>query len=131
VADPPHGVDAALLALIFQYYDHSLEYLSKEMWRTAMALSIEAPGTPNGRRYTELDGRLSAQVTELIGALQARGEVRSDIDPSALGEVVFNNLNQMFIEFVKDDSMTLETLRNRVAAQTRPLAQLIATEESS
>jgi hypothetical protein len=45
--------------------------------------------------------------------------------------VVFNNLNLMFIEFVKDDSMTLETLRNRVAAQTRPLAQLIATEESS
>ena len=129
VADPPHGVDAALLALIFQYYDHSLEYLSKEMWRTAMALSIEAPGTPNGRRYTELDGRLSAQVTELIGALQARGEVRSDIDPSALGEMVFNNLNQMFIEFVKDDSMTLETLRNRVAAQTAPLARLVATKE--
>jgi len=44
VANPPDGVEAALLALIFQYYDHSLEYLNKEMWRTAMALSIEAPG---------------------------------------------------------------------------------------
>jgi hypothetical protein len=32
----------------------------------------------------------------------------------------------MFIEFVKDDDMTLDTLRARVAAQTRPLARLIA-----
>ena len=36
VADPPKGVCEALLALIFGYYDHSLKYLSKEMWRSAM-----------------------------------------------------------------------------------------------
>jgi AcrR family transcriptional regulator len=127
VADPPRNVEAALLALIFQYYDHSLEYLSKEMWRTAMALSIEAPGTPNGRRYSELDQQLAAQVTALVAALQARGEVRADLDAAALGAVIFNNLNQMFIAFVTDEDMTLETLRARVAAQTRPLARLIAT----
>lgn len=124
VADPPAGAEAAILELIFQYYDHSLEYLSKEMWRSAMALSIEAPGTPNGRHYSDLDQRLAAQVSELVAALQARGEIRPDLDARALGEVLFNNLNQMFIEFVKDDGMTLETLRARVAAQTIPLARL-------
>jgi AcrR family transcriptional regulator len=128
VANPPRGVDAALLALIFGYYDHSLEYLSKEMWRTAMALSIEAPGTPNGQHYSDLDRRLSAQVTDLIAALQARGEVRADLDARALGELLFNNLNQMFIEFVKDDDMTLESLKARVADQTRPVARLIAAD---
>lgn len=126
VADPPRGAGEAILALIFGYYDHSLEYLSKEMWRTAMALSIEAPGTPNGRRYTELDQRLARQVTDLVEALQARGEVRPDLDAAALGELLFNNLNQMFIEFVKDDDMTLDTLRARVAAQTLPVARLIS-----
>ena len=131
VADPPRGADAALLALIFQYYDHSLEYLSKEMWRMAMALSIEAPKTPNGRRYSELDQRLAEQVTDLVRALQARGEVRAELDARALGELIFNNLNQMFIEFVKDDAMTLDTLRDRVAAQTRPLANLIAGGRSA
>lgn len=131
VADPPAGVEAALLALIFQYYDHSLEYLSKEMWRSAMALSIEAPETPNGRRYTELDGRLATQVIDLIAALQRRGEVRRDIDAARFGQVVFNNLNQMFIEFVKDDSMTLDTLRDRVAGQMRPLAALLAAEDAA
>ena len=127
VANPPRGVEDALLALIYAYYDHSLEYLSKEMWRIAMALSIEAPGTPNGKRYTQLDQRLSEQVIDLIRALQNRGEVAAHVDAAALGQVVFNNLNQMFIEFVKDDAMTLQTLRARVAVQTRPLARLIDT----
>lgn len=125
LADPPQAVDDALLALIFAYYDHSLVYLTKEMWRTAMALAIEAPGTPNGRRYFELDQRLASQMTDLVKALQNRGTVRQDLDPGPFGVLLFNNLNQMFLEFVKDDDMSLEVLRRRVAAQTRPLAQLI------
>ena len=38
---PPEGVQAAIMALISVYYDHSLQYLSKEMWRSAMALSVD------------------------------------------------------------------------------------------
>ena len=130
VADPPADVAEALLALIFGYYDHSLEYLSKAMWRHAMALSIETPETPNGRRYTELDRRLAAQVTEMIAALQARGSVRADIDARTMGEVVFNTLNQLFIEFVKDDAQTLDELRVAVSAQVRPLARLMGAQVS-
>lgn len=127
VAAPPPGVQDALCTLIFSYYDHSLEYLSKEMWRSAMALSIEAAATPNGQRYTELDQWLTAQVTDMIVALQKRGNVRADIDPVAMGQVIFNNLNQMFIEFVKDDNATLTDLRNDVTRQMQPISDLIAS----
>jgi AcrR family transcriptional regulator len=127
VADPPHGVETALLTLIFGYYDHSLEYLSKEMWRSAMALSIEAPGTRNGQLYSRLDDHLAKQVTELIAALQDRGDIRPSLDARALGALIFNNLNQNFIDFVKDDTMSLETLRRRLAKQTRPLALVLAS----
>ena len=127
VADPPRGAGEAILELVFCYYDHSLNYLSKEMWRAAMALSIEEPCTPQGRRYNELDRRLAAQVKDLIATLQRRGEVRSDLSAVALGDLVFNNLNMMFIEFVKDDDMTLEGLRASLAAQMRPFAEFIST----
>jgi AcrR family transcriptional regulator len=123
LADPPLDVEAALRQLIWQYYDHSLEYLTKEMWRAAMALSIEAPGTPQGRRYAELDARLTDQVARLVSGLQARGQLREDLDARALGEVLFNNLNAMFIEFAKDDGMTLAALKERVARQLHPLCQ--------
>ena len=129
IAAPPADVAEAVLRLVFGYYDHSLEYLSKEMWRRAMALAIEAPETPNGRRYLELDRRLAGQVTALLRTLQARGALRGDVDPAAFGQLVFNDLNMEFIEFVKDDAMTLADLRARLAGQIRPLARLIATTE--
>ena len=75
VASPPMNVEEALKALIDQYYDHSLVYLSKAMWRTAMAIAIQQPETPLSRRYTELDGRLCEQVVELVAMLQRKGVV--------------------------------------------------------
>ncbi|WP_300034587.1 TetR/AcrR family transcriptional regulator [uncultured Roseobacter sp.] len=126
VHDPPGDAARAILALVFSYYDHSLEYLSKEMWRTAMALSIEAPGTRNGQLYNALDRRLAAQVTGLVEKLQHRGDIAEHHDSRALGALLFNNLNQNFIDFVKDDSMSLERLCETVAAQTEPLVRLMA-----
>lgn len=126
VADPPEGVHEAIDTLISVYYDHSLQYVSKEMWRTAMALSIEAPHTPNGARYSDLDRALAAQVVALIVRLQNRGEVTTGLDAQALGEVLFNNLNAMFMEFVKDDDMALATLKTHVARHTGLLARLIS-----
>lgn len=131
VADPPLDVAEALRQLVEQYYDHSLVYLSKEMWRAAMAISIQQPDTPLSRRYTELDSHLCAQVCELIETLQARGIVQPDVNAARMGEVVFNNLNMMFMEFCKMDAMSLEELKARVNAQHQPLATLIGTARTA
>ncbi|WP_171124731.1 MULTISPECIES: TetR/AcrR family transcriptional regulator [unclassified Ruegeria] len=126
LANPPQRVDDALLALIYQYYDHSLEYLSKEMWRAAIAHSIEHPNTPSGRRYAEQDRRLAAQVTELIRVLQGRKLVRQNLIATDLGTLIFGALNQAFIEFVKQDDITLVQLRTQIAAQIAPVASLMS-----
>jgi hypothetical protein len=39
--------------------------------------------------------------------------------------MIFNTLNAMFIDFVKDDGMTTDTLKARLAAHIRPLARLM------
>jgi AcrR family transcriptional regulator len=127
VENPPATTLAALQTLINQYYDHSLVYLSKEMWRTAMAISIQQPESPFSRRYTELDSRLCDQVSMLVQKLQLRGAVMPGIDAAAVGQMVFNNLNLMFIEFAKDETMPLDALKEKVARQTRPLANLISS----
>jgi AcrR family transcriptional regulator len=126
VADPPADIARALGDLLAIYFDHSLYYLSKEMWRTAMAISIEAPGTPFSARYTELDSLLAAQVCDLIMELQRKGYARTDIDAAAVGQLLFNNLNQMFIEFVKVESMSFADLHAITARQNAPIAELLA-----
>ena len=60
-------------------------------------------------------------MTELIVALQARGEVQAHLDAGAMGQIVFNNLNQMFIEFVKDDDMTLDAFGKSSPPRPAPL----------
>jgi len=126
VEAPPPEIADALGGLIRIFYDHSLHYLSKEMWRKAMALSIEAPDSPFSQRYTELDGMLSAQVSDLICTLKARGLTRPSLEPAVLGQIVFSTLNQMFIEFVKDETMPLARLHLLSGAQTASLARLMA-----
>lgn len=126
IAKHHENVADALFDLIGKYYDHSLTYLSKEMWRTAMSLSIGQPETPFSKRYTALDYRLSKQVCDLFRALQKRGIVRRDVDCDAVGELVFNNVNMMFIEFVKDEGMDIASLKAEVARQNLPLALLIS-----
>jgi AcrR family transcriptional regulator len=118
---PPGGVAAAVTDLIFIYLDHSLVYLTKEMWRHAMAISTRQPDSPFGRRYSDLDDRLTRQVCALIERLQAEGRVKADIDAAAAGEVIFNNTNMMFILFVKSEEMTLEALKAAITRQLTPL----------
>lgn len=123
---PPADIAQALNALIGGYYDHSNTYLTKDLWRIAMALTIQAPETPFSQRFTALDRSLTDQVCALVVALQARGLARSDVDAEALGQLIFNSLNQMFIEFIKDEAMALDSLKAAVARQIGALAALLS-----
>ena len=125
VANPPADPAEAILRLIDGYFDHSQVYLTKEMWRRAMAISIEAPTTPFSVRYTELDRKLSDQVCALILRLQEAGRLRTDMPASALGGMLFNDLNNAFMEFVKSEDMTLVELKAQIAAHVRPLAHVL------
>jgi AcrR family transcriptional regulator len=124
VADPPGDVARALAVLVHGYYDHSLVYLSKEMWRVAMAMTVQAPNSPASRDYVALDQRLRGQVVALLAALQMRGRIRVGCDPVALGAVLFHNLDAMFRAFVTSDQ-GLDALKAAVDAQHAELVRLI------
>lgn len=126
VATPPKNVADAIDTLIGIYIDHSLIYLSKEMWRQAMATSTQQPGSPFGKTYTALDRGLADQTCELVEQLRSRGLVREDVDVSSAGEIVFNNMNMMFVEFVKDEAMPIAALRKALRRQNKILVDAIA-----
>ncbi|MER8747915.1 hypothetical protein NKH57_01290 [Mesorhizobium sp. M1050] len=50
------------------------------------------------------------------------------IDGEALGELVFNNMNMMFIEFVKRDAAKIPELRAAIRRQNRILVAAIGFE---
>ena len=126
IDNPPGNVAKAVDKLVISYIEHSLVYLSKEMWRQAMAISTQQPDSPFGRTYTALDRALTDQICALICRLQQLGLVRPDIDGRAVGELVFNNMNMMFIEFVKRGAATIAELRGAVRRQNRVLVEAIS-----
>jgi AcrR family transcriptional regulator len=125
VAEPPRNVADALDTLLGIYIEHSQNYLSKEMWRQAMAISTQQPDSPFGRTYTGLDRALTDQICALIVKLQELGLVRRAADARSLGELVFNNMNMMFIEFVKRDETTIAELRGAIRRQNRVLVEAV------
>lgn len=125
VSNPPADVGDAIDTLIGIYIEHSLIYLSKQMWRQAMAISTQQPESPFGRTYGELDRGLTDQICALIARLQSLGLVRDDVDGRTVGELVFNNMNMMFIEFVKRDAAKMPELRAAIRRQNRILVEAI------
>ena len=80
VATPPANVGDAIDTLLGIYIEHSLIYLSKEMWRQAMATSTQQPDSPFGQTYSALDRALVDQTCELVDRLKRLGLVRLDAD---------------------------------------------------
>jgi AcrR family transcriptional regulator len=127
VQKPPKNVEKAVDALIATYIDHSLVYLSKEMWRQAMATSTQQPDSPFGKTYTALDRNLADQTCALIAKLQELGLVRNDIDGRGVGEMIFNNMNMMFIEFIKHENISIKELRANIRRQSKTLVSAISS----
>jgi AcrR family transcriptional regulator len=127
VASPPKNAVKAVERLILTYIDHSLTYLSKEMWRQAMAISTMQPTSPAGDTYAGLDVALKRQTGRLIDKLIAMKIVDSKTDARSIGEMIFHGQNDMFINFVKDDSQSLDDLKVQLRRNLGAVVGLIAT----
>jgi AcrR family transcriptional regulator len=127
IAKPPHSAEKSIDRLIGNYIKHSLVYLSKEMWRQAMAIATQQPDSPFGIAYAELDVALARQTCRMIEKLQGMGRFDRKVDAQSLGEVIFNNTNMMFTVFVKSETMTVAQLRNTIRRQLRPIVAALGS----
>jgi AcrR family transcriptional regulator len=123
---PPPKPQNDLSRLFHNYLEHSLHYLSKEMWRAAMALSTLHADSPSGRRYAELDRELERQVIELLQKMQDRHEISTELDVTVAGRVCFHSMNAIFASFVREEDMTLPETLKIVDEQTSLLTSLMA-----
>jgi predicted transcriptional regulator len=96
-----------------------------------MAISTQQPDSPFGLTYSALDRALTDQLRELIRRLQEIGLVSPEVDGRTVGELLFNNMNMMFIEFVKDEAARISDLRADLRRQNRILVAAIARKEAA
>jgi AcrR family transcriptional regulator len=125
IAHPPRNAEKAVDALIGNYIEHSLVYLSKAMWRQAMAISTQQPDSPCGVTYAALDKALARQTCRLVEKLKYLGLIAGWSNSRSIGELLFNNTNMNFIIFIKSEAVSVAQLRATIRRQHRTIINAV------
>ena len=91
---------------------------SREMWRIAIAAYIRNPDSPFSKEYDACLKKMRRQYVQLIGRLRTLGHLPISTDVSNLTNVLINNANMIFIEFTRDETVTIASFFKRLNATT-------------
>lgn len=115
--------------LIELYVNHPMEFMNKSCWRQALAASSASSHKKFTQEYQNVDKQLQSQLTDLMHELYKENVFRAQVDPQSLGEIIWNNVDQMFTDFISDERMSLEALKNTLNRQTVALLTLAQKQD--
>ena len=110
--------------LIDMYVSHPMEFMNKTCWRQALAASTASSNKKFTNEYQNVDNQLGNLLIHLMHSLYEEQIFITQVDPQSLGEIIWNNVNQMFTNFISCEEMPLEALKNALDRQTRALLGL-------
>ena len=101
-----------------------MEFMNKSCWRQALAASTASSNIKFTQAYQNVDKQLEGQLIELLHALHDEQVFIAKVDPQSLGEMIWNNVNQMFTDFISDEEMSLESLKETLNRQMAAIMAL-------
>ena len=122
--------DAGIIfRLIEMYVCHPMEFMNKTCWRQALAASTGSSNKKFTQAYQSVDNRLGDLLINLMHHLYAEQLFATEVDPQSLGEILWNNVNQMFTNFISEEGMSLEELKHALYRQTSALMVLVLRKD--
>ena len=122
--------DAGIIfSLIEMYVCHPMEFMNKTCWRQALAASTGSSNKKFTQAYQSVDNRLGDLLINLMHHLYAEQLFATKVDPQSLGEILWNNVNQMFTNFISEEGMSLEELKHALYRQTSALMVLVLRKD--
>ncbi len=123
----PHNSAAeAFDALVVVYFTTSFSSTPRSLWRIAVSQTMLRPKSEFCQRYLEMDNRLSLQSCRFVRIMQEAGHIHPVIDAKPVGEMLFNNVNMNFLEFIRDDRLTAQDVCAAVSRQCAPVFYLLS-----
>ena len=115
--------------LIELYVDHPMEFMNKSCWRQALAASTASSNKKFTQEYQYVDNQLKTLLIDVMHALHQEQVFRTEADVQSLGELIWNNVNQMFTDFISAEVMPLVELKNAMKRQTEAI--IVLAEEQA
>jgi len=110
--------------LIELYVDHPMEFMNKSCWRQALAASTASSHKKFSQEYHNVDRKLKAQLIRVMHALKDEQVFIAEWDSQSLGEIIWNNVNQMFTDFISDEPTSIQELKDALKRQTASIISL-------
>lgn len=115
---------SVIYRLIENYVSHPMEFMNKSCWRQALAASTASSNKKFTQEYQNVDKQLKIQMIATMTALHKEKVFIQQVDPISLGEIIWNNVDQMFTDFITNEAMSLDELKSTVNRQTASLVDL-------
>ena len=100
---------------------------SRGLWRQVVGQAMLDPGGI-GLAYAEIDARLKAEVEVALARLNPSLATADEL--KVYTDVVFNIGNALFFEYIADETLTLEEVRDRYLAQLRLVFTRVGRDRS-
>jgi len=120
---------SVIYRLIELYMDHPMEFMNKSCWRQALAASTASSNKKFTQEYQNVDNQLKNLLIDVMHLLHQEQVFRTEADVQSLGELIWNNVNQMFTDFISDEVMPLVELKNAMKRQTEAI--IVLAEEQA
>ena len=120
---------SVIYRLIELYVDHPMEFMNKSCWRQALAASTASSNKKFTQEYQNVDKQLKNLLIDVMHSLHQEQVFRTEADVQSLGELIWNNVNQMFTDFISDEVMPLMELKNAIKRQTEAI--IVLAEEQA
>ena len=120
---------SVIYRLIELYVDHPMEFMNKSCWRQALAASTASSNKKFTQEYQNVDNQLKNLLIDVMHFLHQEQVFRTEADVQSLGELIWNNVNQMFTDFISDEVMPLVELKNAMKRQTKAI--IVLAEEQA
>ena len=120
---------SVIYRLIELYVDHPMEVMNKSCWRQALAASTASSNKKFTQEYQNVDNQLKNLLIDVMHLLHQEQVFRTEADVQSLGELIWNNVNQMFTDFISDEVMPLVELKNAMKRQIQAI--IVLAEEQA
>jgi len=122
---PITNAEDAINALTHQHIYEAEGGVTRDMWRIAIAASIRDPRSSFSIRYNKCLSQLRAQYHTLVVRLQAEGYLPGSVNTDMLTDMLCNNLNMQFLEFIRHDRNQLSKLEVNLKKANGTLVQWV------
>ncbi|MFU1478602.1 helix-turn-helix domain-containing protein [Roseovarius sp. C7] len=124
---PPEeaGLGEILGEIFCIYADLTMSYAGKRVWRYAEATNIRCPDSPMVQLYAQIEKTHHDDIAKILHRLAGRhGLSRSR--SALLARVAYSVWNARFLDFIRDEAMSLEAHKTQLCGDMHELGAMVA-----